>query len=570
MNYNSYDFTAVAGNGPFSHTIEGLTSGTSYFARVTAANNRGLGYAQTALPTSLAPPKQKADVPTSALLAVQSATSLKVIFNAPESDGGETVSKYKIEWDTSSSFSSGTGGTALGSYDKAVSTGDCVSSPCTHVIGSLTKGTSYYVRVYSYNSFGYSTAAASTSPLSESPKTRAAPPAVVSVSPHNLTSLAVSFAASPDNGGAPVTRYLVAWDALGQDGHAAGATQDSILYSTEEVQVIQTTSTANDLGGSFRVSFEEHSTADLSYDISADDMEAALEALPTIGDVEVSRSFVDTVKPRNGMKWTVTFVSHKINVPSLTVSTDAGATFGTIAAAGGLTGTGAKVAVSTTVTALKGFEQQTISISTSSNNLAGTFSIGFSGSETNQLAVDSSAAVVEAALEGLGNTGDLKVLRRINGYGFVWTCIFMTKLGNVPSFTLNTDLTTGTGLSSSVQETVSGVLPTMDSSLKSTSVVTAAAGGAAMVHHITGLTAGVQYHVKVSAWNGVGNSYGSTQYCTPPLASPDLAPNAPRSPELHQVSSTSLRLDWWVLGGSEEARGGGGGVPRLSKTHNSH
>ena len=44
---------------------------------------------------------------------------------------------------------------------------------------------------------------------------------------------------------------------------------------------------------------------------------------------------------------------------------------------------------------------------------------------------------------------------------------------------------------------------------------------------ITGLKKGVSYHVRVSAWNGVGDQYGKTMYSTPALAEPASSPEPP-------------------------------------------
>ena len=97
----------------------------------------------------------------------------------------------------------------LAYYEKQQSGGDCAVSPCYHVMGSLVKGDTYYARVYAYNSFGYSTRAAIPQPSHESPKTAPKPPKTVIISTTSETTIDVQFPASPDDGGANITKISV-------------------------------------------------------------------------------------------------------------------------------------------------------------------------------------------------------------------------------------------------------------------------------------------------------------------------------------------------------------------------
>jgi hypothetical protein len=80
-------------------TLGGLSVGVAYSASVSARNERGLSLPRDAAPAAAAPPPQKPDRPTNVRLVADSAASLKVSFFAPDSDGGATVTKYKVEWD---------------------------------------------------------------------------------------------------------------------------------------------------------------------------------------------------------------------------------------------------------------------------------------------------------------------------------------------------------------------------------------------------------------------------------------------------------------------------------------
>ena len=206
-------------------------------------------------------------------------------------------------------FNSGAEGRSLGSADVPVSPGDCSPLPCSYTIASLTQGQTYYTRIYSYNKFGFSVRAATTTPSLRSQELQALPPSYVTVVPASDTSLTVSFDSSPDNGGSPVTKYKLEWDVVHEAAVLASASADTngILYSLNEVQRIETSATGNNLGGTFMVSFEGHSTSALPFDISANDMKDALEKMPTIGNVEVIRYPVDPTHPSNGLRWVITF-----------------------------------------------------------------------------------------------------------------------------------------------------------------------------------------------------------------------------------------------------------------------
>ena len=131
-NYGSYMSAEVGDldNGPpYTHTIDSLMAGTAISVRVSPFNEVGYGRAMTSLPVMLAPAKQKPDIPLQVQLAVGSSTSLRVLWNKPDSDGGDTIIQYKVEWDLKSSFDSGDGGLAKGSDTIAVSANACDPLP---------------------------------------------------------------------------------------------------------------------------------------------------------------------------------------------------------------------------------------------------------------------------------------------------------------------------------------------------------------------------------------------------------------------------------------------------------
>jgi hypothetical protein len=291
-------------------------------------------------------------------------------------------------------------------------------------------------------------------------------------------------------------------------------------------------------------------------------MKKALELLPPVGTVSVTRErhleldASSNVLQSQGYVWTIEFLTHfsdlaeSASANELLVSTHATAlapSFATSATAGTLTGTtGVALAARTIVRGFAGYEHQTVStgISNGQGSLTGTFTLTFDGKTTSPLKHDASAAEIRTALEGLGNTGTLVVRRRVRlindvafEKGFVWTVVFKSRLGNVPQLTGSTlqlvcsdTAATATLLVNDASAPgVEGRLPPMTSSLAGSKVLSGVeiAASGTVSYKIPGLTKGTAYHVRVSAWNGVGEAYGKTMYSTPALASPASSPEPP-------------------------------------------
>lgn len=66
----------------------------------------------------------------------------------PTSNGGDTITEYRIEWDTASGFNSGASTPHKGTADVDASTFS------SYTIRSLTTSSNYYVRVFAKNSMG--------------------------------------------------------------------------------------------------------------------------------------------------------------------------------------------------------------------------------------------------------------------------------------------------------------------------------------------------------------------------------------------------------------------------------
>jgi len=570
----SYELEDVSDGAPFAYTITGLKAGTEYRVRVSAYNDRGYNEPRLALPNKLAPPRQRPDLPTHTTLLVNTDSSLKVQWRHPLSDGGDQITKYKIEWDTKASFDSSPSGTALGKHDVRLFTPatDCKVTPCEYVISSLAKGSAYFVRVFAYNTYGYSTRGASTTPGSQVPKSQPEPPASVSLSVVSESSLRVSFPRSTDNGGGEITKYKIEWAAMGAAGVLAGRPTAQAMYAEYDVQTITASATSRDLGGKFRVAFRGHATPALAWDVSAHKLQEALEQLPPLGRVQVSRrdllelESTDATLKKQGLIWTVRFLTHLSDADDVAAERQLlvsvhdtelvskfalekqGCNVGATCTAVDLlqATSGANIKVDTIVRSLTGFEQQTVStVVGGTGTISGSFTLTFDGKTTEFLPHDASAVAVKNALEALGNTGSLIVRRRVReinavkpeGRGFIWTVLFKSKLGNVPGLTgfagrlVSSDTSTAATLQFSDSVTAPGVegqRPQMDIGIYgSTELSGSDIQGDVITHTLPSLLKGVPYHVQVSAFNGVGDKYGKSMYSTPALAEPSSTPEAP-------------------------------------------
>ena len=144
----------LAGGSPFFKNIEGLATGSYYYVRVRAKNSQGYGISQMSTPASLNP-HQKPSPPTNVKLGITSDTMLTIGWSQPLSSGGDSISKYRIEWDTKPSFASS-------SYLPNKGYVDVASHVTSHTIQLLSSKNTYYVRVFAMNTSGSSSQQLST------------------------------------------------------------------------------------------------------------------------------------------------------------------------------------------------------------------------------------------------------------------------------------------------------------------------------------------------------------------------------------------------------------------------
>jgi hypothetical protein len=88
-----------------TYTIGSLVRGTSYYTRVSAITDKGLGGMLESVPLNLAPVTTPG-VSSTALLAARTDSSLTFSYDEDADSGGSLVSKYKVEYDISPNFDS--------------------------------------------------------------------------------------------------------------------------------------------------------------------------------------------------------------------------------------------------------------------------------------------------------------------------------------------------------------------------------------------------------------------------------------------------------------------------------
>ena len=181
-----------------SCVVTGLTNGTTYVIRVIARNAIGNG-----LPSANSAPVIFASVPSIPTKVVSLLGFNKLVVNwlAPVSNGGSAITDYLVQ------YSSNNGSTWT-------TFTDLVSSATSCVVTGLTNGTAYVIRVSARNAIGDSVASVPSLPVVPAitvPDRATA----LTVTRGNNSSLNVSWVAPLDNGGSPITKYLVKYQWVG-------------------------------------------------------------------------------------------------------------------------------------------------------------------------------------------------------------------------------------------------------------------------------------------------------------------------------------------------------------------
>ena len=181
------------GSATTSYTVTGLDKGTEYIFRVRAVNSpHGDGDASASVTeTTLT---TRPDPPTNLTVSVTQTTA-DLSWTAPTDTGGSPITEYQYRFTTGTSV----GGTWTDTDDTATSV----------TISSLTADTEYTFQVRAITSVGNSQSNPSVTEttLSVSVSLPSAPQTLTATAQTNGTSMALSWAAPSDNGGAAISDY---------------------------------------------------------------------------------------------------------------------------------------------------------------------------------------------------------------------------------------------------------------------------------------------------------------------------------------------------------------------------
>ena len=187
----SYGAETVTLGATLAATVGGLTAGVEYLFTLQAANSVGLGAAATAgVSLAVVPSATAPDAPQS-LSAVAGDGLIGLTWDAPNSDGGASITAYIVYANSAAAL------TASGDASAATLTG-------------LTNGTTYTLWVNARNSVGESSQSNATTATPQAAATApAAPAGFTAVAVEGGASLQWSAPAS--DGGASVTGYVLTY-----------------------------------------------------------------------------------------------------------------------------------------------------------------------------------------------------------------------------------------------------------------------------------------------------------------------------------------------------------------------
>jgi len=266
--------------------------------------------------------------------------------------------------------------------------------------------------------------------------------------------------------------------------------------TVQEIQIVDLSSGASQVGGNFTLSFRGMTTEELVMGSTcgeSSDVEAELERLATvIGDLTVECQ----TNGAFGLKWTITFETNAGDLPLLTADDSE------------LTPADATITITT--------DRDGTSLA-----LGGTFALEFDGQRSGYLDYDASAQEFRDALQALSTVGTVEVARLgpDENSGYTWRVTFQTDLGDNPAIAVDDSTLTGSFARGLTTESLKGIGPPFNSgtgglSLGSFTITDLEA----LTYTITDLKQGVPYFARVAATNAIG--FSPARLATPPMALP--------------------------------------------------
>ena len=190
-----------------SYRAQNLLPGTKYTFEVWAVNE--VGASPGAVITVWTDPQPTPPGPPSSLATADvTKTAMTVTWDAPATDGGDAITGYRLEVD-----------------GKVVTTADAKDR--SYRLTGLRGGTTYDLALYALNEIGESTPAKASG--TTAPATAPGPVEAFSVVKVTADSAAITWTAPLDDGGSPVTSYLVS--ATDEQGHVQAALTKSTNHA---------------------------------------------------------------------------------------------------------------------------------------------------------------------------------------------------------------------------------------------------------------------------------------------------------------------------------------------------
>ena len=304
-------------NAAYTSQYVALEEQGTYAVRVTAKNAEGFGFPSEVRTTSTANYGSLPSKPTSVVLGkYYTENSLSLSYLPPINDGGAEVTKYKVEWDTSSSFDPSSA--YYGSDEVAI------VQEVQEVSLYFRGGDAVVPRSGTFTlSWGGQTTADldwdivatdledALAILTSTNHIAGTPVKVTRRTFGNGYKWKITFKGISGNIGELLVNdeKIVGDDAYMSVSEITPGVAD--LYPSQYTYEVQTIHTyaPTAISGTFKLSFEGLETGDISFDASWQDIKGALDDLGTIHTVNVARSELSS--SMNMYAWTVTFTHLK-------------------------------------------------------------------------------------------------------------------------------------------------------------------------------------------------------------------------------------------------------------------
>jgi len=234
--------TMGGGSSSLHYQIKGLTNGVPYFVRIRSRNAKGFGYAALGLSSPTTPIRSPSS-PTSISVFPLSDSLIRVVWESPDHNGGSSIEKYVLQWDTDPSFPNAW----IDGYFREVfvdsSQDDAGTRYCDEFpVPASTSSTTWYVRVLSFNGFRWSDSVGSF--VSSTTAIVGKPGPVIDFNVFPTSNAGMMMTWMPPNvhddnykscgyagdGGSPITQYMIEYDS---EADFASPATSVIVPSTE-------------------------------------------------------------------------------------------------------------------------------------------------------------------------------------------------------------------------------------------------------------------------------------------------------------------------------------------------